>query len=38
MGDTGTIAADGFKLTITDTLKKADGLHVHYAKVVTKER
>ncbi len=33
MGDTGTIAGDGFKLTVTDTQKKADGLHVHYATV-----
>ena len=33
MGDTGTISGEGFKLSVTDTQKKADGLHVHYAKV-----
>ena len=33
MGDTGTIAGEGFALTVTDTQKKADGLHVHYATV-----
>ncbi len=33
MGDIGTISGEGFKLTVTDTQKKADGLHVHYAMV-----
>ncbi|MBZ0163713.1 MAG: alanine--tRNA ligase [Notoacmeibacter sp.] len=33
MGDTGTIAGDGFRLTVTDTQKKADGLFVHLARV-----
>ncbi len=33
IGDTGTISGDGFKLTVTDTQKKADGLYVHYAMV-----
>ncbi len=33
MGDTGTISGEGFKLSVTDTQKKADGLHVHYGTV-----
>ncbi len=33
MGDTGEISGDGFRLTVTDTQKKADGLFVHYAAV-----
>ena len=33
MGDTGTISGEGFRLSVTDTQKKADGMHVHYATV-----
>jgi alanyl-tRNA synthetase len=33
MGDTGTIAGDGFAVEVIDTLKKADGLFVHLGKV-----
>jgi alanyl-tRNA synthetase len=32
-GDTGMIAGEGFKLTVRDTQKKADGVFVHYATV-----
>ena len=31
MGDTGVISGEGFKLSVTDTQKKADGLFVHSA-------
>jgi len=33
MGDTGTIAGDGFAIEIADTQKKADGLFVHLGTV-----
>ncbi|MBN9244118.1 MAG: alanine--tRNA ligase [Mesorhizobium sp.] len=33
MGDTGTIAGDGFSIDVTDTQKKADGLFIHLCKV-----
>ncbi|THF54731.1 alanine--tRNA ligase [Ollibium composti] len=33
MGDTGTIAGDGFSIDVTDTQKKADGLFIHLGKV-----
>jgi len=33
VGDTGTISGDGFRLTVTDTQKKGDGLFVHVATV-----
>ena len=33
MGDTGTISGDGFRLVVTDTVKKAEGLFVHEARV-----
>ncbi|CAM5591112.1 alanine--tRNA ligase [Mycolicibacterium aubagnense] len=33
MGDTGTISGEGFRIDVTDTLKKADGLFVHQGKV-----
>ncbi len=33
MGDTGVISADGLRLVVTDTQKKADGLFVHHATV-----
>ncbi|MCX7305439.1 MAG: alanine--tRNA ligase [Hyphomicrobiales bacterium] len=33
MGDTGTIAGEGFSIAVTDTQKKADGLFVHLGKV-----
>lgn len=33
MGDTGTLAADGFKATVSDTHKKVGALHVHVARV-----
>lgn len=33
MGDTGTLAADGFKATVSDTLKKVGALNVHVARV-----
>ncbi len=33
MGDTGTISGEGFRIEVTDTLKKADGLFVHQGKV-----
>ncbi|MEO9339084.1 alanine--tRNA ligase [Mesorhizobium sp. SB112] len=35
MGDTGTIEGDDFSIEITDTLKKGDGLFVHYGNVVS---
>jgi len=34
IGDTGTIAGDGFRFVVTDTQKKGDGLFVHFGKVV----
>ena len=34
MGDTGTITGEGFRIDVTDTLKKADGLFVHQGKVI----
>ena len=34
MGDTGTISGEGFRIEITDTQKKGDGLFVHEGKVV----
>ena len=34
MGDTGTISGDGFRIEVTDTQKKGDGLFVHEGKVV----
>ncbi|BCH25570.1 alanine--tRNA ligase [Mesorhizobium sp. L-8-3] len=34
MGDTGTMAGDGFQIEITDTQKKGDGLFVHSGRVV----
>ncbi|WP_315919649.1 alanine--tRNA ligase [Mesorhizobium sp. SP-1A] len=34
MGDTGTISGEGFSIEVTDTQKKADGLFVHFGKVV----
>jgi alanyl-tRNA synthetase len=33
MGDTGTITGEGFRIDVTDTQKKADGLFVHLGKV-----
>ena len=33
MGDTGTISGEGFRIDVTDTQKKADGLFVHVGKV-----
>ena len=35
MGDSGTMSGEGFQLDITDTQKKADGVFVHAAKVVS---
>src|SRR5690606_4652570 len=35
VGDTGIFAGEGFRIEITDTQKKADGLFVHSAKVVS---
>ncbi|MBS9720705.1 alanine--tRNA ligase [Tianweitania sp. BSSL-BM11] len=35
MGDTGTMFGEGFQLEITDTQKKADGVFVHAAMVVS---
>jgi alanyl-tRNA synthetase len=35
MGDAGTISGDGFRLVVTDTQKKAEGLFVHEARVAT---
>jgi len=34
MGDTGVISGEGFSIEVTDTQKKADGLFVHYGKLV----
>ena len=34
-GDTGVICGDGFRAEVRDTLKKADGVFVHYAKLVS---
>ncbi|MDN2568450.1 alanine--tRNA ligase [Aquibium sp. A9E412] len=34
MGDTGTIAGEGFRLEVTDTTRKGEGVHVHHARVV----
>ena len=33
MGDTGTIAGEGFRIAVTDTQKKANGLFVHSGRV-----
>ena len=33
VGDTGTIAGEGFSIAVTDTQKKGDGLFVHYGRV-----
>ncbi len=33
MGDTGSLAADGTKVTVTDTMKKIGALHVHVCRV-----
>ena len=33
MGDTGSIAGEGFRIEVTDTQKKADGLFVHFGRV-----
>jgi len=33
IGDTGRMSGDGFQLTVSDTLRKADGLFVHVATV-----
>ena len=33
MGDTGTISGEGFRIEVTDTQKKGDGLFVHEGKV-----
>jgi alanyl-tRNA synthetase len=33
VGDTGTIAGEGFRFDVTDTQKKGDGLFVHFGKV-----
>jgi alanyl-tRNA synthetase len=34
MGDTGIILGEGFRLDVTETLKKGDGLFVHFGTVV----
>ena len=34
MGDTGTIAGEGFSVAVSNTQKKADGLFVHSGKVI----
>jgi alanyl-tRNA synthetase len=34
VGDTGTMAGEGFVIEIADTQKKADGLFVHFGRVV----
>ena len=34
MGDTGTISGEGFRIEVTDTQKKGDGLFVHEGRVV----
>ncbi len=34
MGDTGTISGENFAIEVSDTQKKADGLFVHFGKVV----
>ncbi len=33
MGDTGTLTADGVRVSVTDTLKKVGAIHVHVAHV-----
>jgi alanine--tRNA ligase len=33
VGDTGTITGEGFRLTVTDTQKRGDGVFVHRARV-----
>ncbi len=33
MGDSGVISGDGFRIAVTDTQKKADGVFVHLGKV-----
>jgi alanyl-tRNA synthetase len=37
MGDTGTIRGDGLVVEVSDTQKKADGLFVHFGRVVSGE-
>ena len=34
-GDTGIISGEGFRAEVRDTLKKADGVFAHYAKLVS---
>jgi alanyl-tRNA synthetase len=34
-GDTGVISGDGFRAEVRDTLKKADGVFVHYSRLVS---
>ena len=34
MGDTGVISGEGFSIEVSDTQKKADGLFVHFGRVV----
>jgi alanyl-tRNA synthetase len=34
-GDAGVISGDGFRAEVRDTLKKADGVFVHYARIVS---
>ncbi|MGB3831890.1 MAG: alanine--tRNA ligase [Mesorhizobium sp.] len=34
MGDTGVISGEGFSIEVSDTQKKADGLFVHFGKLV----
>jgi alanyl-tRNA synthetase len=34
-GDTGVISGEGFRAEVRDTLKKTDGVFVHYAKLVS---
>jgi alanyl-tRNA synthetase len=34
-GDLGVISGDGFRAEVRDTLKKADGVFIHYAKLVS---
>jgi alanyl-tRNA synthetase len=35
VGDTGTIAGEGFSVEVTDTQKKADGVFVHFGRVAS---
>ena len=34
IGDSGTISGEGFKIAVSDTRKKADGVFVHFAEVL----